>query len=294
MKPFSLNIRGEIREFRRPLVMGILNITPDSFFEGSRTLSCGPEGGNIDAMASRLIGEGADMIDVGGCSTRPGSAPVSPEEEMRRVGLGIEAVRRISPGMIVSVDTFRAEVARRAVEEWGADIVNDISAGMLDREMIPVVASMGVPYIMMHTRGTPDTMGALTDYPSGVVAGVASELRERVVEATQAGIADIIIDPGFGFAKTVGQNYDLMAGLSELGRLLDDRPLLVGISRKSMIYKPLGIAPSDALAGTVALNTVAIERGAAILRVHDVGACRQMVEVTGMLLDKQNDIPDKL
>ena len=290
MKPFSLNIRGEIREFCRPLVMGILNVTPDSFFEGSRTLSDANEVERIEMMASRLIREGADMVDVGGCSTRPGAAPVPLMEESRRVRLGIEAVRRISPEVMVSVDTFRSQVARSAVEEWGADIVNDISAGMLDREMIPAVARMGVPYIMMHTRGTPDTMGRLTAYPHGVVAGVASELRERVVEASQAGIADIIIDPGFGFAKTIGQNYELMAGLRELGHLLDDRPILVGLSRKSMIYKPLGITPADALAGTVALNTAAMERGAAILRVHDVGICRQAVDVTGMLLDRQTDI----
>lgn len=293
MKPFSLNIHGEIREFHHPLVMGILNVTPDSFFEGSRTLSDSPDGVDIDAMASRLIGEGADIIDVGGCSTRPGSASVSLEEELRRVRLGVEMVRRLSSDIMVSVDTFRAQVARRAVEEWGADMVNDISAGLLDPDMIPAVATMGVPYVMMHTRGTPDTMGRLTTYPSGVVAGVAEELRRRVVEATQAGVADIIVDPGFGFAKNTEQNYELLAALRELRHLLDDRPMLVGVSRKSMIYKPLGISPTEALAGTVALTTAAIERGAAILRVHDVGVCRQAVEVTSMLLDQQTDITGK-
>lgn len=287
MKNFSLNIRGSLKEFTRPLVMGILNVTPDSFFPGSRTLPEYPADGGaeaVGAMASRLIAEGADIIDVGGCSTRPGSAPVSLEEELRRVRTGVEAVRRISPGILVSVDTFRAEVARHSVEEWGADIINDISAGLMDKAMIPTVARIGVPYIMMHMRGTPDTMGTLTDYPGGIVAGVASELRERIVEATLAGIGDIIVDPGFGFAKTAGQNYGLMAGLTELGKLLDNRPMLVGISRKSMIYKPLGLTPSDSLPGTTALNAAALERGAAILRVHDVSQCRQVVDVMEMLL----------
>ncbi len=207
MKQFSLNIRGSLREFSRPLVMGILNVTPDSFYSGSRALESGsasPCGVSaVEEMAARLLAEGADIIDVGGCSTRPGSASVGEEEESRRVRLGVEAVRRLSSQVMVSVDTFRSGVARRSVLEWGADMINDISAGLMDREMIVSVADLKVPYIMMHTRGTPDTMGSLTDYPLGVVAGVASELRQRVVEATMAGVADIIVDPGFGFAKTM-------------------------------------------------------------------------------------------
>lgn len=285
MKQFSLNIHGSIREFSRPLVMGILNVTPDSFYPGSRTLD-GEDAGTalgVEAMAARLIAEGADIIDVGGCSTRPGSAPVSEQEEMCRVRLGVEAVRKLSSEVLVSVDTFRSRVARGAVEEWGADIINDISAGLMDEGMIPEVARLGVPYIMMHTRGTPDTMGTLTEYPEGVVAGVASELRGRIIEAQLAGIADIIIDPGFGFAKTVSQNYELMAGLDVLDAMLDHRPMLVGISRKSMIYKPLGLTPADSLPGTIALDTVALQKGAAILRVHDVAACRQTVDVVEML-----------
>ncbi len=278
------------------MVMGILNVTPDSFFGGSRTLtsSCPSDSGHdeissVESMASRLIAEGADIIDVGGCSTRPGSAPVSLREELRRVRLGVETVRALSSDILVSVDTFRSEVALRAVEEWGADIINDISAGLMDEEMIPTVAGLRVPYVMMHMRGTPDYMSSLTDYPDGVVAGVASELRERIVAALQAGIGDIIIDPGFGFAKTPAQNYELMAGLPELEMLLDNRPLLVGISRKSMIYKPLGITPDEALPATDALNAAAVERGAAILRVHDVAPCRQTVEVMEMLLKHSPD-----
>jgi len=294
MKQFSLNIHGSLREFSRPLVMGILNVTPDSFFDGSRTLrnSSVDVDGPVKEMASRLIAEGADIIDIGGCSTRPGSAPVSPEEELRRVELGTSVVRELSSDILISVDTFRGEVARHAVEDWGVDIINDISAGMMDDSMIPTVARLGVPYIMMHMRGSSDTMGALTDYPDGVIAGVASELRGRIVEASLAGIGDIIIDPGFGFAKTVAQNYELMAGLHELGQLLDNRPMLVGISRKSMIYKPMGITPADSLPGTTALNAVALERGAAILRVHDVAQCRQTVEVMEMFLNNQPESHD--
>lgn len=290
MKKFSLNFHGTIKEFTRPLVMGILNVTPDSFFGGSRTLAGADinapvkaNGNAVEAMAAKLIAEGADMIDVGGCSTRPGADVVSLDEELSRVKLGVETVRRLSPDMPISVDTFRAEVAQRAVEEWGADIINDIASGLMDKDMIPTVAKLGVPYIMMHMRGTPDTMSTLTDYPNGVVCGVASELKERIDEALMAGIGDIILDPGFGFAKTIEQNYQLMAGLNELSLLLDNRPMLVGISRKSMIYKPLRITPDEALPATTALNAVALERGAAILRVHDVAACRQAVDVIELL-----------
>lgn len=276
MQSFSLNIRGCIREFSTPQVMGILNVTPDSFYADSRTI--GDEADRVDAMARQLVDEGADIIDIGGCSTRPGSETAAADEEMRRVARGIEAVRRVSADIIISVDTFRASVARQAVA-LGADIVNDISAGTMDSGMIPAVAAMGVPYIMMHTRGNPDNMLTLTDYPLGVCAGVVSELQPQIVKATLEGIADIIVDPGFGFAKTPEQNYKLMAGLPEVGRLLGDRPMLVGVSRKSMIYRPLGITPVEALPGTTVLNALALERGAAILRVHDVAACRQAVDV---------------
>lgn len=283
MQSFSLNIRGHIREFSTPQVMGILNVTPDSFYAGSRTI--GGEADRVETMARQLVDEGADIVDIGGCSTRPGSETVAADEEMRRVARGIEAVRRVSADIIISVDTFRSSVARRAVA-LGADIVNDISAGTMDPDMIPAVAAMGVPYIMMHTRGTPDNMLTLTDYPLGVCAGVVSELQPQIVRATLEGIADIIVDPGFGFAKTPEQNYELMAGLTEVGHLLGDRPMLVGVSRKSMVYRPLGISPVEALPGTTVLNVLALERGAAILRVHDVAACRQAVDV--MRLFAQN------
>jgi dihydropteroate synthase len=293
MRKFTLNIRRQIREFDRPLVMGILNVTPDSFYSGSRTLKSADAAETlnrpaVEAMAQRLLAEGADIIDIGGCSTRPGSDSVSELQEMERVHLGISVVRELSAEVMISVDTFRSTVAARSIE-WGADIINDISAGLMDEQMIPTVAQLGVPYIMMHTRGTPDTMGSLTDYPDGVVVGVASELREQVVKASLAGIGDIIIDPGLGFAKTAAQNYELLAGTRELQMLLDNRPILIGLSRKSMIYKPLGITPADSLPGTIALNAIALELGAAIIRVHDVAPARQTVAVMSQFPSAEAD-----
>lgn len=284
MRTFSLNIRGRIREFNRPMVMGILNVTPDSFYAGSRTLAdsaVSPGAGDyasVSAAAVRLLSEGADIIDIGGCSTRPGSDPVSAETELERVLTGLKAVRELSVDVLVSVDTFRSEVAAAAVAN-GCDIVNDISAGLADPEMIPTVARLGVPYIMMHMRGTPDTMQSMTDYPQGVVAGVAAELQERIIEAARHGVRDIIVDPGLGFAKTVNQNYELLRSLPELSRLLDCRPMLIGLSRKSMIYRPLGISPAESLPATIALDTLALAAGAAIIRVHDVTPAVQTAAV---------------
>lgn len=276
MEQFSLNLRGRLYNVDRPQVMGILNVTPDSFFAGSRTpLGYADE---IRRRAARLIEQGADMVDVGGYSTRPGAEQVSADEEIRRVEAGIAAVREFSADMPVSVDTFRAEVASEAVRNFGADIVNDVSGGSLDEAMFDTVAALRVPYILMHMRGTPADMTPLTEYPRGVVAGVAEELSGKLRELSLRGVSDVIVDPGFGFAKTVGQNYGLMAGLPSLLELLR-KPLLVGVSRKSMIYKPLGITPADALPGTTALNILALERGASILRVHDVAEAVQAVKV---------------
>lgn len=285
-KKLTINVKGRLVELKVPAIMGILNVTPDSFYAASRMLD-----GDVTDKARQLIEEGADIVDVGGYSTRPGADDVSAEEELRRVLQGVKAVKEAckvleskgfrmpEAGLLISVDTFRAEVAEKAVEA-GADIVNDISAGLMDREMIPTVARLKVPYIIMHTRGTPATMAQLTDYPAGVVAGVAAELQARVNECRLAGIADLIVDPGFGFAKTVEQNYELMAGLRDLDYMLGSLPMLVGISRKSMIYKLLGLTPAETLPGTDALNALAVERGAAILRVHDVAAARQVAEVS--------------
>lgn len=276
MKRFSLNLRCRIFDVDHPLVMGILNVTPDSFYPGSRT----PVGAvdDIRRRAAALLEQGADIVDVGGYSTRPGAEVVSVEEELRRIEAGVGAVRELSSDILVSIDTFRSEVAREGVLNMGADIINDVSGGLLDNKMFDTVASLGVPYILMHMRGTPDSMTRLTDYPQGVVAGVAAELSGKLRELSLRGVSDVIVDPGFGFAKTAGQNFELMAGLPDLERLLD-RPMLVGVSRKSMIYKSLDITPAEALPGTTALNMLALEGGASILRVHDVAEAVQAVKV---------------
>lgn len=283
MKAFSLDIHGRLRRFETPAVMGILNVTPDSFYDGSRTPLT-----DRDALRRRvdmMLTEGADMIDVGGYSTRPGAAEVPVQEEIDRVMAGVETVREFDPEIPVSVDTFRAAVAQVTVAPGLADIVNDVSGGLLDDSMFETVAALKAPYILMHMRGTPATMQSLTDYPDGVVTGVTVELRRALDRLDELGVEDVIIDPGFGFSKTAPQNYELFGHLDYLGRMLGDLPLLVGISRKSMIYKPLNLTPAQSLPGTIALNTMALERGAAILRVHDVGAAVQARDVWQMMAD---------
>ncbi len=268
---FSLNLRGRMVEYGRPAVMAILNATPDSFYSGAR--SAGAE------HIARVLAEGADMIDIGGCSTRPGAEAVDSAEEWRRIRPVLAEVRRQNADIPVSVDTFRAEVASRALAE-GADIVNDISAGMLDPGMAPLIASTRAPYIIMHMRGTPATMQQLTDYSprGGVVAGVIAELADRIASLSALGVNDVIVDPGFGFAKTAEQNRELLDALPLLVDALQ-RPLLAGLSRKSMFYKPLGLTPADVLPATCAANLLAIRGGASILRVHDVAAARQIVDL---------------
>lgn len=276
-RPFSLNLKGRPVEYVRPAVMGILNVTPDSFYAGSRVT------GSVELhrRVERMLAQGADIIDVGGYSSRPGADDVSPEEEMARVRRGVEAIRRVSADIPVSVDTFRADVARRAVLDWGADIVNDISGGAIDSRMFPTVAELKVPYILMHMRGTPATMQTMTDYED-VTADVVAELSGLMHQLELAGVADIIIDPGFGFAKTLDQNYELMRHLPQMAQLLG-KPVLVGISRKSMITKLLSVTADEALPGTVALNTFALLNGASILRVHDVEAAVQAVRIVSRL-----------
>lgn len=273
MKPFSLNIKGRLVEYTNPVVMGIVNITPDSFFAGSRVTA----DADIEARAALMVEQGADMLDIGAYSTRPGADFVTAEEEMARLQHGIRAVRRaVGPDIPLSVDTFRADVARACIEEWGADIINDISGGKLDERMFDTVAQLRVPYVLMHTRGTPQTMQSMTDYDN-VTADVVSELQRSVWKLEELGVADIIVDPGFGFAKTLEQNYELLAGLPAFETL--GKPVLVGISRKSMFTRLLGISADEALLPTAVGNALALERGAAILRVHDVAAACQTVAV---------------
>lgn len=276
-KPFSLNIHGHLIEYDRPAVMGIINVTPDSFYAGSRT-----KADEIGRRVRSMIDDGADMIDIGAYSSRPGAAEVSEAEEIDRLSEGMAALREAAPDVVVSVDTFRASVAKAAIEQMGADIVNDISGGDLDGRMFETVASLRVPYILMHMRGTPADMQTLTEYPDGVTAEVLRDLSVKLRTLRLAGVSDVIVDPGFGFAKTLEQNYRLMADLPMFAEMLD-APVLVGVSRKSMVTRALGITAKDALNGTTVLNTIALLGGAQILRVHDVKACAEAVRIVSML-----------
>lgn len=276
-KPFSLNIHGRLIEYDRPAVMGIINVTPDSFYAGSRT-----KADEIGRRVRSMIDDGADMIDIGAYSSRPGAAEVSEAEEIDRLSEGMAALREAAPDVVVSVDTFRASVAKAAIEQMGADIVNDISGGDLDGRMFETVASLRVPYILMHMRGTPADMQTLTEYPDGVTAEVLRDLSVKLRTLRLAGVNDVIVDPGFGFAKTLEQNYRLMADLPMFAGMLD-APVLVGVSRKSMVTRALGITAKDALNGTTVLNTIALLGGAQILRVHDVKACAEAVRIVSML-----------
>lgn len=272
----SINIRGRLMDFSRPWVMAIVNVTPDSFYAGSRVFDTDALRRRIDQVRE----QGADAVDLGGYSTRPGAPEVSAEEEYRRLALGLECLRSEWPEAVVSIDTFRAGVARRCVAEWGADIINDISGGDMDSAMFETVAELKVPYILMHTRGTPETMQDMCRYED-VTAEVLSDLAHKAGRLRSMGVCDIIIDPGFGFAKDLPQNYELLSSLAEFRAL--DMPLLVGVSRKSMIYRLLDITPGESLNGTTVLNTFALLNGADILRVHDVAEARQAVEITGRL-----------
>lgn len=277
-KPYSLNLRGRLVTIDRPWVMGIINVTPDSFYSGSRVV----DEPTLVERVRQMIAEGADVIDLGACSTRPGSEQVDARGEMERLQWAIAVIRREAPDVILSVDTYRAAVARRCVEEWGADIINDISGGTIDGEMFATVAKLHVPYVLMHMRGTPETMSSLTDYDD-VTADVLEWMARRIDELRQMGVADVIADPGFGFAKTLDQNYELLARFNAFHAL--DAPLLVGVSRKRMIYTPLDCVADEALNGTTVINTIALMQGAHILRVHDVKAAAQAVKLVTMTRD---------
>ena len=278
-KTYSLNLKGRLMTIDRPWVMGIINITPDSFYSGSRVA----DEQMLVERVEGMLADGVDVIDVGACSTRPGSQSVDAQEEMDRLRWALMAIRRVAPEMIVSVDTYRADVARRCVEEWGADIINDISGGTIDDKMFDTIARLEVPYVLMHMRGTPETMSSLTDY-NDVTADVLDWMAHRIDELRQMGVADIIADPGFGFAKTMEQNYEMLARLEVFHAL--DAPLLVGVSRKRMIYMPLECTADEALMGTTVINTIALMQGAHILRVHDVKAAAEAVKL--VLLTRDN------
>ena len=274
----TINLKGTLRSLDEPIVMGILNATPDSFYAGSRQQS---EADVVKRIES-IISEGGALIDVGGYSSRPDAADVSEADEWARLEPVLSRLQRDYPQVPVSVDTFRSAIARRAVEEYGVAMINDISGGSLDEGMYATIATLGVPYVLMHMRGTPRTMQQQTDYDDVVEAVMmyfASELRTL----RRLGVIDVILDPGFGFAKTLDQNYTLMRALSEFEARFEE-PLLVGISRKSMIYRLLGGTPEGSLNGTTVLHTYALMHGANILRVHDVRAAAEAVRITRRLL----------
>ncbi|MBQ7672465.1 MAG: dihydropteroate synthase [Paludibacteraceae bacterium] len=266
----TININGRLMDLTAPRVMAIINVTTDSLARHCTNIT----EAEILRWAAEALSEGADILDIGGCSTRPGSTAPSEEEEWRRVRLATSAIRREWPEAILSVDTYRASVARRAVEEQGVSVINDISGGQFDDKMFEVVAGMHVPYILTHTRALPETMQQHTDY-SDLMSEVLGYLQERVDTLHRMGVADIILDPGFGFAKTTEQNYELLRKLEYLKVL--GLPILAGLSRKSMITRPLDISPDEALQGTIALQMLALCNGANILRVHDVKEAKQLI-----------------
>lgn len=270
----TLRINNQLTTLDRPLVMGILNVTPDSFFAASRTSATDAE--QLRLRVRNMLDEGADIIDIGAYSTRPGADEVSADEEMRRLATALDIVRQEAPDAWLSVDTFRAEIAQNCVRDYGVNLVNDISGGTLDRAMFHTVARLGVPYVLMHLQGTPRTM-QLNPHYDDPVAEVIEWLARRAQRLRELGAHDIILDPGFGFGKTLEHNYTLLDKLDYFHEL--ELPLLVGVSRKSMIYRLLETDPDQALNGTTVVNTIALLKGAHILRVHDVRAAVEAVRI---------------
>lgn len=272
LRPYTINVNGRLLMLDKPKVMGILNLSEDSFYSSVSA----PTREKVFSRVEKILSEGTDIIDVGACSTRPGSTGVTLEEEMQALRMALPIIRELSPEAVVSVDTYRADVAAMCVEEYGVSMINDISAGEMDKRMFDTIARLRVPYIMMHMQGTPGTMQVNPHY-TDVVDEVVTYLARRSNELHDRGVADVIVDPGFGFGKTLEHNYQLMSRLEEFHLL--EMPLLVGISRKSMIYSLLNTTPEDSLNGTTVLNTIALMKGAHILRVHDVKACRESVDM---------------
>jgi dihydropteroate synthase len=273
------NIRGKLMDFRDPKVMGILNLTPDSFYSGSRKQT----EKEIADRVNQILSEGGDMIDVGAYSSRPSAVFVSEQEEWERMQFGLSILNREAPDAIISVDTFRSKIARRSVEEYGAAIINDISAGELDDKMFDTVIDLQVPYLMMHMRGTPQTMMNFTSYDS-LMREILLYFARKVTELHQRGLNDIWIDPGFGFSKTTDQNYAVLEKLEEFH--IFELPLLVGFSRKTMIREVLGTSSDESLNGTTVLNMYALTKGADILRVHDVKEAAQAVRLYNKIKNK--------
>lgn len=274
----TINVKGELLDLSRPIVMGILNITPDSFYKNSRKQT----EKDIVKRAEQIICEGGTIIDIGGQSSNPNSFLLSVDEELDRLRPALSAINREFPEALVSLDTFYSQVAKVCVEEYGVALVNDISGGEIDKNMFETVAGLNVPYVLMHMRGTPRTMSELTDYDN-MLQDIFYYFSEKIALLHQLGVKDVIVDPGFGFSKTLDQNYELMAAFR--GFAVFESPILAGISRKSMIYNLTGTNPENSLNGTSVLNTFAIQNGANILRVHDVKAATEVIQI----MDKLNE-----
>jgi dihydropteroate synthase len=273
----TINVKGRLFSLDRPVVMGILNVTPDSFYSGSRVA-----GDAIVGRAREMMAAGAAIIDIGACSTRPGAGFVSQDEELRRLHSALELLDKELPGAVVSVDTFRGKVALECVREHNVAIVNDVSGFEWDKSMFGAVAALRVPYVLTHSATEP---GGLVEYDE-FVPDVIRHLAKKIWQLRQEGVADIIVDPGFGFGKSLEQNYELFAAMENFSLL--EAPLLVGVSRKSMVTRLLGVGAGDALPGTVALNMAALERGARILRVHDVPEAVQVIDIWKAIKGKRN------
>lgn len=278
----SVNIGGKLLQLDTPIVMGIVNITPDSFYSGSRKETLN----DAIKQAEQILEDGGTIIDIGGQSTAPTSSMLDASEELKRISPIIREIRKTFPNAILSIDTFYSEVAKAAVEEFGVNIINDISGGQIDDMMFETVAKLNVPYILMHMRGTPQTMQQLTNY-NNLLKDIFYYFSQKVSQLNQLGANDIIIDPGFGFSKTVEQNYKLMANLKYFD--IFELPLMVGISRKTMIYKLLDTTPSESLNGTTALNTFALNSGANILRVHDVKQAVECIKIYDKILSSDTE-----
>lgn len=266
---YTINCHGHLLTTQTPLIMGILNVTPDSFYDGGKYNTTD----QIRARADQILTQGAHIIDLGACSTRPGSTPPTPDQEWSRLEHALQTIRTHHPDAIISIDTYRADIARKAVTQYQADIINDISS-LLDPQMLPTIAQLHVPYILTHNPQKPNP----TTPP---IQHLLQTLSQKINTLTTQGIADIIIDPGLGFAKTTNQNYQILANLPALHTL--HRPILIGISRKSMIYNTLNTTPADSLTGTTTLNTLALLAGAHILRVHDITPCAQTIQLLQQL-----------
>jgi dihydropteroate synthase len=276
----TLNIGGKIIDLNEPKVMGILNITPDSFFEGSRVNT----EKEILARAEKMLYEGADFLDLGAYSSRPDADDISEDEEMNRLIPAVKLISKKFPEATLSVDTFRANVAAQAIEN-GAHMINDISGGNLDAQMFETVAKLKVPYLLMHMKGTPKTMKGLNQYEN-MMQEISSYFSEKIATLKALGVNDIILDPGFGFAKNINQNYELLNHFAEFRMM--GYPVLAGLSRKSMIWKKLKTTPKEALNGTTILNTIALQNGASILRVHDVKEAKECIKILGLLKSHSN------